>query len=285
MASKNIVEIDWSTTTGNYFARADAYTRSPVADLYNYKPCHIISNNVLTTKDILAYDIDIYLKFHERSLPSEELLSSPILSDEDEIALTSSTPIFTTCDEDIPMDIIPDTTPSTVITASSSLVDKDSPPVSYELLEPYSQLDSSDDGRIIPKGRLAENIVSDTTTTPEDSTFSTIADTLLAHIPSPLTFSFLVSFEHFHVTAASKAVRSSVASTSQSSVVTSNPIIAISPTLKVDVPVFTPTKKVQPKGHKVPPNILPILEELLPYAPDVPIYKDGVTFENLTKAE
>ncbi|CAB4413510.1 unnamed protein product [Rhizophagus irregularis] len=81
------------------------------------------------------------------------------------------------------------------------------------------------------------------------------------------------------------SVRSSVASTSQSSVVTSNPIIAISPTLKVDVPVFTPTKKVQPKGHKVPPNILPILEELLPYAPDVPIYKDGVTFENLTKAE
>ncbi|PKY62159.1 hypothetical protein RhiirA4_488169 [Rhizophagus irregularis] len=81
------------------------------------------------------------------------------------------------------------------------------------------------------------------------------------------------------------SIRSSVASTSQGSVVTSNPNIAISPTLKVDAPVFTPTKKVQPKGHKVPPNIFPIPEELLPYAPDVPIYKDGVTFENLTKAE
>ncbi|PKY57432.1 hypothetical protein RhiirA4_478491 [Rhizophagus irregularis] len=196
MASTNTVIIDWSATPGNYFVQIDAYNRTPVADLYNYKPCHIISNNILTTKDILTYDIDIYLKFHERSLPSEEPLSSQTLSDEDEIALASSTPIFTTCDQDIPKDIIPDITPSTVITASSSLVDKDFPPVSYKSLEPYSQLDSSDDGRTIPKGRLAENTVSDTTTTPEDSTLSTIADTLLAHIPSPSTFSFL-AFKKF----------------------------------------------------------------------------------------
>ncbi|PKY52439.1 hypothetical protein RhiirA4_425276 [Rhizophagus irregularis] len=89
--------------------------------------------------------------------------------------------------------------------ASSNIVDKDFSSVSYESLEPHSQLDVSDYGRLIPKGRLAENKVLDTTTTLKDSTLLTIADTLLDHIPSPSTFSFLVSFEHFHVISASKA--------------------------------------------------------------------------------
>ncbi|CAB4426216.1 unnamed protein product [Rhizophagus irregularis] len=53
------------------FVQVDAYTKTPIPDLYNYKPSHT-SWNVLTTKDILYYDIDIYLKFYKRSLPKDE---------------------------------------------------------------------------------------------------------------------------------------------------------------------------------------------------------------------
>ncbi|CAB4422152.1 unnamed protein product [Rhizophagus irregularis] len=136
MTSTNTVIIDWSATPVNLFAQIDAYTRTPVADLYNYKLCYTSLNNILTTKDILTYDIDIYLKFREHSLlpeeslPSqisldedeiapEESLPSQILSDEEEIAPASSSPITSSCDQDISKDIIP---PSTIIAPTFSFL-------------------------------------------------------------------------------------------------------------------------------------------------------------------
>ncbi|PKY61312.1 hypothetical protein RhiirA4_486118 [Rhizophagus irregularis] len=70
MASFKHVTIDWSKPSSS-FIQVDAYTKTPIPDLYNYKPSHT-SWNVLTTKDILYYDIDIYLKFYKRSLPKDE---------------------------------------------------------------------------------------------------------------------------------------------------------------------------------------------------------------------
>ncbi|CAB4493628.1 unnamed protein product [Rhizophagus irregularis] len=77
---------------------------------------------------------------------------------------------------------------------------------SYEPSKPYPQLDGhSDSRRKIPEGGLAKDKVSETTIKPQDNTLPTIA--VKAPLPSPIlsTFSFLVSFEKFHVTAASKA--------------------------------------------------------------------------------
>ncbi|GBC30725.2 hypothetical protein GLOIN_2v1780773 [Rhizophagus irregularis DAOM 181602=DAOM 197198] len=77
---------------------------------------------------------------------------------------------------------------------------------SYESSKPYPQLDGhSDSRRNIPEGGLAKDNVSVMTIKPQDNTLPTI--TVKAPLPSPTlsTFSFLVSFEKFHVTAASKA--------------------------------------------------------------------------------
>ncbi|CAB5312786.1 unnamed protein product [Rhizophagus irregularis] len=76
----------------------------------------------------------------------------------------------------------------------------------YEPSKPCPQLDvHSDSRRYIPEGRLAKDDVSKTTIKPQDNTLPTI----LVNVPLPSstlpTFSFLVSFEKFHVTAASKA--------------------------------------------------------------------------------
>ncbi|CAB4422154.1 unnamed protein product [Rhizophagus irregularis] len=78
--------------------------------------------------------------------------------------------------------------------------------------------------------------------------------------------------------------RSNDVSTSHDSDVISSPIRTISSTLNVNSPVFTPSKKVKPIIHNEP-VILPIPDELLPYVPTEPIYKNGVTFAYLTKKE
>uniref|UniRef100_U9U2G8 Uncharacterized protein n=1 Tax=Rhizophagus irregularis (strain DAOM 181602 / DAOM 197198 / MUCL 43194) TaxID=747089 RepID=U9U2G8_RHIID len=53
---------------------------------------------------------------------------------------------------------------------------------------------------------LAENIVLDTNTQPQDNILSTTTVNTPLPLPPPLTsFSFLVFFEKFHMTAASKA--------------------------------------------------------------------------------
>ncbi|UZO08836.1 uncharacterized protein OCT59_029082 [Rhizophagus irregularis] len=78
---------------------------------------------------------------------------------------------------------------------------------SYEPSKPYPQLDGhSDSRRNIPEGRLAKDNVSETTIKPQDNTLPTIVVEVFT-LPSPIfsTFSFLVSFEKFYVTAASKA--------------------------------------------------------------------------------
>ncbi|CAB5349327.1 unnamed protein product [Rhizophagus irregularis] len=77
---------------------------------------------------------------------------------------------------------------------------------SYEPSKPYPQLDGlSDSRRNIPEGGLAKDNVSETNIKPQDNTPPTIVVT--ASLPSPIlsTFSFLVSFKKFHVTAISKA--------------------------------------------------------------------------------
>ncbi|CAB5342240.1 unnamed protein product [Rhizophagus irregularis] len=77
---------------------------------------------------------------------------------------------------------------------------------SYEPSKPYPQLDGhSDSRRNIPEGGLAKDNVSETTIKPQDNTLPTII--VKAPLPSPIlsTFSFLVSFKKFHVTATSKA--------------------------------------------------------------------------------
>ncbi|CAB4418267.1 unnamed protein product [Rhizophagus irregularis] len=133
MVSSNTVIIDWSATPTS-FARADAYTRTPVADLYNHTPSHT-SLNVLTTKDILTYDIDIYLKFYKRSLPSDETLSLQNSLDENDIPLSPDIPIISSSDHDAPDDIIPDITPTitvddnTVLDTVVTLKDTISPPI------------------------------------------------------------------------------------------------------------------------------------------------------------
>ncbi|CAB4424398.1 unnamed protein product [Rhizophagus irregularis] len=78
--------------------------------------------------------------------------------------------------------------------------------------------------------------------------------------------------------------RSNDASTSHDSNVISASLDTISSTFSVNAPVFTPSKNVQPKIRNEP-VILPIPDELLPYVPSEPIYKDGVTFAHLTKKE
>ncbi|CAB4402210.1 unnamed protein product [Rhizophagus irregularis] len=80
---------DWSSTPVSSFIQIDAYTKAPVADLYNY---HVSDNtlNVLTTKDILTYDIDIYLKFYKRSQPEVETFPSPTPMNNDDIPASSS---------------------------------------------------------------------------------------------------------------------------------------------------------------------------------------------------
>ncbi|PKK56968.1 hypothetical protein RhiirC2_798936 [Rhizophagus irregularis] len=77
---------------------------------------------------------------------------------------------------------------------------------SYEPSKPYPQLDGhSDSRRNISEGGLAKDNISETTIKPQDNTLLTI--NVKAPLPSPIlsTFSFLVSFKKFHVTAASKA--------------------------------------------------------------------------------
>ncbi|PKY56991.1 hypothetical protein RhiirA4_428654 [Rhizophagus irregularis] len=78
--------------------------------------------------------------------------------------------------------------------------------------------------------------------------------------------------------------RSNDASTSEDMNVSLSPLHTISPTFDVNTPVFTLGKKVQRKIHNEP-AILPIPDELLPYVPSEPIFKDGVTFEYLSKKE
>ncbi|UZN99133.1 uncharacterized protein OCT59_000413 [Rhizophagus irregularis] len=90
--------------------------------------------------------------------------------------------------------------------SSSQYKQPNSSLASYEPSKPYPQLDGhSDSRRNIPEGGLAKDNVSETTIKPQDNTLPTII--VKAPLPSPIlsTFSFLVSFEKFHVTAASKA--------------------------------------------------------------------------------
>ncbi|EXX59677.1 hypothetical protein GLOIN_2v1802122 [Rhizophagus irregularis DAOM 181602=DAOM 197198] len=76
----------------------------------------------------------------------------------------------------------------------------------YEPSKPYPQLDEhSDSRRKIPEGRLAKDNVSETTIKPQDNTFPTIIVKAPLLPPKLSTFSFLVSFEKFYVTATSKA--------------------------------------------------------------------------------
>ncbi|CAB4494020.1 unnamed protein product [Rhizophagus irregularis] len=76
----------------------------------------------------------------------------------------------------------------------------------YEPSKPYPQLDAhSDSRRNIPEGRLAKDNVSETTIKPQDNTLPTIIVKAPLLPPKLSTFSFLVSFEKFHVTATSKA--------------------------------------------------------------------------------
>ncbi|GBC49694.2 hypothetical protein GLOIN_2v1793300 [Rhizophagus irregularis DAOM 181602=DAOM 197198] len=77
---------------------------------------------------------------------------------------------------------------------------------SYEPLEPYPQLDVHfDNRRNIPEGGLSKDKVLRMNIKPQDNALPTII--VKAPLPSPIlsTFSFLVSFKKFHVTAASKA--------------------------------------------------------------------------------
>ncbi|PKY59962.1 hypothetical protein RhiirA4_483143 [Rhizophagus irregularis] len=113
MTSFKHIIIDWSKPSSS-FIQADAYTKTPVADLYNYKPSHT-SLNVLTTKDILYYDIDIYLKFYKRSLPLEETLPLEISTDEVDTSSPSNIPITMLYEHDTSKDIIPDITPSNIV--------------------------------------------------------------------------------------------------------------------------------------------------------------------------
>ncbi|EXX55700.1 hypothetical protein GLOIN_2v1871746 [Rhizophagus irregularis DAOM 181602=DAOM 197198] len=77
---------------------------------------------------------------------------------------------------------------------------------SYELPKPYPQLDRhSDNRRNIPEGGLATDKVLGMNIKPQDNVLQTII--IKAPSPQPIlsTFSFLVSFEKFHMTATSKA--------------------------------------------------------------------------------
>ncbi|PKY57513.1 hypothetical protein RhiirA4_478627 [Rhizophagus irregularis] len=80
------------------------------------------------------------------------------------------------------------------------------------------------------------------------------------------------------------SVKSNEASSSHDLDVISTPTRSMSPMLDVDASVFTPSKKIQRTIHREP-VILPIPEELLPFVPSEPIYKDGRTFAYLTKYE
>ncbi|PKY30980.1 hypothetical protein RhiirB3_448343 [Rhizophagus irregularis] len=77
---------------------------------------------------------------------------------------------------------------------------------SYEPLKLYPQLDRhSDSRRNIPEGGLAKDNVLGTNIKPQDNVLPTTI--VKAPLPPPIlsTFSFLVSFKKFHMTAASKA--------------------------------------------------------------------------------
>ncbi|CAB4415789.1 unnamed protein product [Rhizophagus irregularis] len=76
-----------------------------------------------------------------------------------------------------------------------------------------------------------------------------------------------------------------VASLSRDSDVISTVIDNSSSTFNVNAPVFIPKKMVQSKKTYDKPTVRPIPDELLPYVPNEPIYKDGITFAYLTKNE
>ncbi|CAB4439171.1 unnamed protein product [Rhizophagus irregularis] len=114
MTSSNTIKIDWSATPASSFIQIDAYTRTPIADLYNYKPSHTYLN-VLTTKDILTYDIDIYLKFYKRSLPLEDTLPSQVSTDKVDTPSSSNIPITTSCDHDTSKETTLNITPSNIV--------------------------------------------------------------------------------------------------------------------------------------------------------------------------
>lgn len=88
---------------------------------------------------------------------------------------------------------------------SSNYVEIDFSSVSYDPLEPHFQFDSSDSGLYTTKGGLADNIISKVNTTLQDNISLTLPVTPSQHISSSSTFSFLVSFEHFHVIPVSQA--------------------------------------------------------------------------------
>ncbi|CAB4404235.1 unnamed protein product [Rhizophagus irregularis] len=124
MTSFKHINIDWSTPSSS-FIQVDAYTKTPVADLYNIKHNHT-SLNVLSTQDILYYDIDIYLKFYKRSLPKEEPLPpqedfpSPINATHNENAFSSlNAPTTIPRDHNTPKNDLPDTYPSTDVVTPS----------------------------------------------------------------------------------------------------------------------------------------------------------------------
>ncbi|PKY52188.1 hypothetical protein RhiirA4_469669 [Rhizophagus irregularis] len=141
MTSFKHINIDWSTPSSS-FIQVDAYTKTPVADLYNIKHNHT-SLNVLSTQDILYYDIDIYLKFYKRSLPKEEPLPpqedfpSPINATHNENAFSSlNAPTTIPRDHNTPKNDLPDTYPSTdVVTPSKKNITSPFPSSTHNVSE------------------------------------------------------------------------------------------------------------------------------------------------------
>ncbi|CAB4408026.1 unnamed protein product [Rhizophagus irregularis] len=132
MTSMNFVEIDWSSTPVSSFVQIDAYTKAPVADLYNYHSSDK-TLNVLTTKDILTYDIDIYLKFYKRSQPRVETLLLPTPTNNEDIPSSPSLATIASNDHIISANIIPEASSHIDADnmASSNIVDKDFSSVSW----------------------------------------------------------------------------------------------------------------------------------------------------------
>ncbi|CAB4437591.1 unnamed protein product [Rhizophagus irregularis] len=113
MSSSNSVKIDWSRPIENPYVQIDAYTKTPVDDLYNYKlTSH--TPNILTTEYILSTDIDIYIKFNKKySQPTEIISSNASTYDENIVSSSSNSTVISPdniepkkniLDEDTPVD-------------------------------------------------------------------------------------------------------------------------------------------------------------------------------------
>ncbi|CAB4439233.1 unnamed protein product [Rhizophagus irregularis] len=89
MTSSNTIKIDWSATPASSFIQIDAYTRTPIADLYNYKPSHTYLNKI--------------------TLPSQ------VSTDKVDTPSSSNIPITTSCDHDTSKETTLNITPSNIV--------------------------------------------------------------------------------------------------------------------------------------------------------------------------